>query len=68
MLPVYYITCPELERKRRKWVRVRASHQYVDFRELRFQRFTSPQMRRMFSRLASNIRDALEEIRRTEAT
>ena len=70
ILPVYYVTCPvldeEAKRKKNRLARVLASRQYADLRELRFEPFTSSEVRRMLSRLAAQIRAALAEIQEDE--
>ncbi|NUO84348.1 toll/interleukin-1 receptor domain-containing protein [candidate division KSB1 bacterium] len=47
ILPVYYVDCPvlneETKRSSDKLAEVVAARQYVDWRELRFEAFTSPQ-------------------------
>ena len=63
ILPVYYLGCPVLddEKKRAadKIAQAIAAHQYADWRELRFEPFTSPQIGRTLAKLAEQIRDAL---------
>jgi F-box protein 11 len=64
ILPVYYVDCPLLsdDKKRAKdeLAQVVAERQYADWRELRFELFTSPQVGRAFAQLAVQIREALE--------
>ena len=51
ILPVYYVSTPELEDPARRdadeLARVLASRQYADWRELRFEPFNSPAVRRV---------------------
>ncbi|MEU9655033.1 right-handed parallel beta-helix repeat-containing protein [Streptomyces chartreusis] len=62
ILPVYYISAPELEDSKRReadeMARALAARQYADWRELRFEPFTSPQVRKTVAQLASRLRDA----------
>ena len=64
ILPVYYVDCPLLsdEKKRAKdeLAQVIAERQYADWRELRFEPFTSPQIGKTFAQLAVQIREALD--------
>src|SRR6266508_4216061 len=61
ILPVYYIGAPELDDPKRreadKLARVLASRQFADWRELRFEPFTSPVVRRAVAELAHRMRD-----------
>lgn len=61
ILPVYYVSTPEVEDPRRRetdeLARVLASRQYVDWRELRFKPFASPVVRRAIAQLATRMRD-----------
>lgn len=61
ILPVYYVTTPELEDPARRdtdeLARVLASRQYADWRELRFKPYTSPVVRRAIAHLAARMRD-----------
>jgi parallel beta-helix repeat protein len=61
ILPVYYVSTPELDDPKRReadeLARVLASRQFVDWRELRFEPFTSPVVRRALAQLASRMRD-----------
>jgi F-box protein 11 len=62
ILPVYYVSAPELDdpvrREADELARVLATRQYTDWRELRFEPFTSPVVRRAFAQLASRLRDS----------
>ncbi|MFF1321216.1 right-handed parallel beta-helix repeat-containing protein [Streptomyces chartreusis] len=62
ILPVYYISAPELDdpelREADEMARELASRQYADWRELRFEPFTSPQVRKTVAHLASRMRNA----------
>ncbi|MGV9247113.1 right-handed parallel beta-helix repeat-containing protein [Streptomyces sp. NPDC003710] len=62
ILPVYYISAQEMDdlelREADEMARVLASRQHADWRELRFEPFTSPVVRRATAQLASRMRDA----------
>ncbi|WP_417909509.1 right-handed parallel beta-helix repeat-containing protein [Candidatus Electronema sp. PJ] len=64
ILPVYYVNCPVLsdkaKREHDKLAQIIAARQYADWRELRFEPFTTPQVRRTFAKLAEQIAAALE--------
>ncbi|MFQ5851497.1 MAG: right-handed parallel beta-helix repeat-containing protein [Candidatus Binatia bacterium] len=66
ILPVYYVDCPllndEAKRATDELAQVIAARQYTDWRDLRFEPFTSSQIRRELARLAIQIRDALERV------
>ncbi|WP_427167455.1 right-handed parallel beta-helix repeat-containing protein [Streptomyces sp. C1-1] len=61
ILPVYYISAQELDdpelRETDEMARVLYSRQYADWRELRFEPFTSPVVRKATAQLASRMRD-----------
>src|SRR5215467_9115173 len=61
ILPVYYIGAREMDdpgsREGDELARVLASRQYADWRELRFEPFTSPLVRKAIAVLASRMRD-----------
>ena len=61
ILPVYYISAWELDdlaaRESDELAGVLASRQFVDWRELRFEPFTSPLVRKAVALLASRMRD-----------
>ena len=61
ILPVYYISAWEMDdlaaRESDELARVLASRQFADWRELRFEPFTSPVVRKAIAQLASRIRD-----------
>jgi TIR domain len=61
ILPVYYVSTTELEdparREADELARVLASRQYADWRELRFEPFNSPVVRRAIAQLATRMRD-----------
>jgi F-box protein 11 len=63
ILPVYYVTIPALENKRKptknKLVGVIASRQYADWRRLRLMGFSTKTVKKALADLASHIRDAL---------
>jgi len=66
ILPVYYVDCSLLndEGKRAgdELAQVIAARQYADWRELRHEPFTSPQVGKTLAQLAVQIRDALERV------
>jgi F-box protein 11 len=61
ILPVYYITAREMDdlgtREADEMATILASRQFADWRELRFEPFTSPVVRKAIARLASRMRD-----------
>lgn len=63
ILPVYYVDCPvmndEASRQKDELAEAIAKHQYVDWRDLRFEPLTSADVCRRIARLAEQIRDAL---------
>ena len=64
ILPVYYVDSPLLndaeKRKSDSLAEIIATRNHVDWRELRFEPLTSPQIGRALARIAVEIRDALE--------
>lgn len=62
ILPVYYIGAREMDdpqlRESDEMAAVLASRQFADWRELRFEPFTSPLVRKSLAQLASRMRDA----------
>src|ERR1700684_2590722 len=60
ILPVYYVSTPQLDdpllRDADELARVVASRQLADWRELRFEPFTSPGVRRAVGQLAARVR------------
>ena len=64
ILPIYYIDCPVLndedKRKADPLAVVIAARQYFDWRDLRFDPMTSPQVGKKLAEMAVQIRDALE--------
>jgi parallel beta-helix repeat protein len=64
ILPVYYVSSAvldeELKRAKDKLAQEIAKHQFADWRELRFEPFTSPQVGKTLAQLAIQIRNALE--------
>jgi TIR domain len=62
ILPVYYVSTPELEdparRETDELARVLALRQFADWRELRFKSFTSVAVRRAIAQLATRMRDS----------
>lgn len=61
ILPVYYVSTPELDEPARRdadrLARVLASRQFTDWRDLRFEPFTSPVVCKAIAQLASRMRD-----------
>jgi F-box protein 11 len=61
ILPVYYISAREVDdpaaRESDELARVLAARQFADWRELRFEPFTSPLIRKALAQLASRLRD-----------
>jgi hypothetical protein len=61
ILPVYYIGASQMDdlvlREGDEMARVLAGRQHADWRELRFEPFTSPVVRRTIAQLASRMRD-----------
>jgi F-box protein 11 len=62
ILPVYYIGAREMDdpglREADELARVLAARQFADWRELRFEAFTSPVVRKAIAQLAARMRDA----------
>jgi F-box protein 11 len=62
ILPVYYISAQELDDPERReanaLARVLATRQFVDWRELRYEPFTAPVVRRALAQLAGRLRDS----------
>jgi parallel beta-helix repeat protein len=62
ILPVYYISAREMDdpalRDGDELARVLAARQFADWRELRFEAFTSPVVRKAIAQLAARMRDA----------
>jgi hypothetical protein len=63
ILPIYYISTPELDdpaqRESDDLAKAIASRQFADWRELRFEPWTSPVVRKELARLAARIEDVL---------
>ena len=72
ILPVYYVNCPAVNDADNPTIADLAelifSHQYADWRELRFEPLTSPEVGRMLAKMAVQIRDALGRVRVSETT
>jgi parallel beta-helix repeat protein len=64
ILPVYYINCAVLNEAAKRdadpLAKAIASRQYADWRELRFETFTSPQVGKTLAKMATQIAEALE--------
>jgi parallel beta-helix repeat protein len=62
ILPVYYVSASELDdpklRAADPVVQVLAARQYADWRDLRYEPFTAPLVRRALAQLASRLRDS----------
>ena len=69
ILPVYYITAREMDdaelRESDELARVLWARQYVDWRELRFEPFTSPVFRRAMAQLAGRMQETFWQSRIT---
>jgi parallel beta-helix repeat protein len=65
IMPVYYIGAQELDdpvaRESDKMAEVLASRQFADWRELRFESFTSPPVRKAIAQLASRMREVFRQ-------
>jgi parallel beta-helix repeat protein len=65
IMPVYYIGTQELDdpvaRESDKMAAVLASRQFADWRELRFESFTSPPARKAIAQLASRMREVFRQ-------
>ena len=65
ILPVYYVNCLVLrdkaKRKHDKLAQIIAARQYEDWRELRFEEFTSSSVRKALAKMAEQIVAALEQ-------
>jgi parallel beta-helix repeat protein len=63
ILPVYYVNClilnDEAKRETDPLAKIIASRQYVDWRELRFEPLTSPEVRKTLAKLAGHLVEAL---------
>jgi F-box protein 11 len=61
ILPVYYVSTPELDDPERRdadeLARVLRSRHFADWRELRFEPLTSPKVRKAVAELANRMRD-----------
>jgi len=61
ILPVYYVSTPEMDDPDRRaadgLAQELAERQYADWRELRFEPFTAPVVRKTLAQLASRLRD-----------
>ena len=64
ILPVYYVNCPILRDEARRGAdeiaKTVANRQWADWRELRFEPFTSPQVGKTLAKLAEQIVESLE--------
>ncbi len=64
ILPVYYVNCPVLNNEKKRetdpLAKIIAGRQYADWRELRFEPFSSPQVGKTLAKMATQIFEALE--------
>src|SRR5205085_12293739 len=64
ILPIYYMNCPilndETRRTKDELAEIIAARQYADWRDLRHEPFTSPQVGKMITKLAEHIVEAVE--------
>lgn len=64
ILPVYYVKCQVLDDERKRQhdplAQIIAGRNFFDWREMRFEPFTNPDMWRAFNRMAQQIVDAME--------
>jgi len=64
ILPVYYVNCAVLNEAAKRdadpLAKAIASRQYADWRELRFEPFTSPQVGKTLAKMATQIVEALD--------
>jgi parallel beta-helix repeat protein len=72
ILPVYYVDTPLLnpdpgEREKDPVAELVYSRQYADWRTLRYEPFTSPEIRKQLAGMARQIRDAIERLDRADA-
>lgn len=71
ILPVYYVDSPLLNDAERRVTddvaEEIAQRQYADWRDLRFEPFTNPQVSRTLAGLAVQVRDALERVSAAES-
>lgn len=72
VIPVYYIKSNLMDEESRrvndKLAEEIAARQYADWKELRFEPFTSPVIERALARLATDISDALEQSNKSSAS
>lgn len=72
ILPVYYVDCPLLNDKEKRacdeLAQVIAERQRADWRDLRFEPYTSPHVGKTLAQLAVQIRETLERVRGPEKT
>lgn len=68
ILPIYYVESPRVEveeiRKRDKIAQVISARQYIDWRNLRFETFASPEVARKLAEIARQIAAAITEAER----
>ncbi len=64
IVSIYYVNCPvlndEVKREHDPLAQVIAARQYADWRELRHEPFTTPQVRKAITKIAEQIVEALE--------
>jgi parallel beta-helix repeat protein len=63
-LPVYYVNCPVLNEAAKRdadpLAKAIATRQFLDWRELRFEPLTSPQVGKLLARMATQVVEALD--------
>jgi len=71
ILPIYYVECATLSQEEKRvrdpLAQAIAARQYADWRDLRFEPFTSPDVGKRLARMARQIVDALERSQPTPA-
>jgi hypothetical protein len=71
ILPIYYVNCPllndETKRLSDNLAQEIAKRQYADWRDLRFEPFTSPKVSKMLAQLAVQISNALERVETSQS-
>jgi len=72
IVPIYYVSTPEFDdpvgRETDELALLLASRQYADWRELRFEPWTSPPARKAIAQLAARIRDSIQALPKSSRT
>jgi parallel beta-helix repeat protein len=72
VLPVYYVRTPALDdaakRAADELAQAIAAHQYADWRDLRFEPFTTPLVGKTLAQMATQIAEALERVQESPKT